>query len=681
MIFTETKKYTLNGSKQHLPGFDEQYVNIVDYILKITDEIWEKRAIWVIHDTYEKDIAVHVGGQTIVGVDPVISGTIKTLASFPDRKMNGEAVIWSSFNKSHFYSSHRISSTATNLGETDFGGATGKKVFFRTIADCVIKDNKIYEEWLVRDNLGLVQQLGFDPIEMAKKDNRYTGRESFLNKNRKQKNSTNGVNGLQEAYDFSVPHELILSLFNDVWKTRAFNKLATFYNETSTIHAICENDIKGPVQLANYLGDLFNTLSDIHLEVERITTNDLDHGSEVAVRWSMTAVHTGEGIFGPASQKAVFIPGISHFIVENGKIEKEWMVFDGFDVLCQIYANTDGTKESVELNHKKLIVNLFEELNVSVITKENANGIFEKYLAPDALLHISRPFKSINGAQQIMSEFWIPLLDSFPDLEIEPYIVMAGEYESRQSVSCTGNMVGTFQQPWLGIPANDQPTWIRFGAQFTIKENKITHAWMFLDVIDVMRQAGINIFPNRGIDWVPPAPATGDGIILHRTKVEESKKSVDLVNAMLDGLLSYDRKSLDSMGQERFWDVQNMMWYGPSGIGTTKGLKGFQKNHQIPFLNAFPDRGILPKDESAHFSQTADGDYVCDFGFPAMYASHTGNGWLGFNATNKKVTMRVMDFWRREGDRLKENWVFIDIIDLAEQFGMDIFEEMKKQLK
>ena len=31
--------------------------------------------------------------------------------------------------------------------------------------------------------------------------------------------------------------------------------------------------------------------------------------------------------------------------------------------------------------------------------------------------------------------------------------------------------------------------------------------------------------------------------------------------------------------------------------------------------------------------------------------------------------MRVMDWWRREGDLLVENWVLIDVIDLLEQLG------------
>jgi hypothetical protein len=162
MIFTEEVEYKLNEGKQNLPGFDAKYLNIVDYILKITEEIWEQRAIWVIYDTYGTDIPIHSGAGTVCGVEEVVRGTLKTLSSFPDRKMGGEAVIWSTIGDNHFYSSHRIGSTATNLGDTVFGKATGKKVFFRTIADCLVTENRIVEEWLVRDNLHLIQQLGFN---------------------------------------------------------------------------------------------------------------------------------------------------------------------------------------------------------------------------------------------------------------------------------------------------------------------------------------------------------------------------------------------------------------------------------------------------------------------------------------------------------------------------------------
>jgi hypothetical protein len=39
--------------------------------------------------------------------------------------------------------------------------------------------------------------------------------------------------------------------------------------------------------------------------------------------------------------------------------------------------------------------------------------------------------------------------------------------------------------------------------------------------------------------------------------------------------------------------------------------------------------------------------------------------------------MRVMDFWRREGDLLVENWVFIDMVDLFLQLGVDLFERLQ----
>lgn len=45
--------------KQELPGFDAEYLDIVDYILKITHRIWEEKGIGVIYDTYANNCLVH----------------------------------------------------------------------------------------------------------------------------------------------------------------------------------------------------------------------------------------------------------------------------------------------------------------------------------------------------------------------------------------------------------------------------------------------------------------------------------------------------------------------------------------------------------------------------------------------------------------------------------------------
>ena len=70
-----------------------------------------------------------------VGIKDVVANTLMTLHSFPDRRLIGEQVIWSKHDTKGYLSSHRVLSTATNLGDSDFGKATGKKVNFRTVID------------------------------------------------------------------------------------------------------------------------------------------------------------------------------------------------------------------------------------------------------------------------------------------------------------------------------------------------------------------------------------------------------------------------------------------------------------------------------------------------------------------------------------------------------------------
>lgn len=666
MIHIEKESYTQNGKHQPLPGFEEKYVNFVDYILKITDDIWHDRAMWVIYETYADDVLIHFGANEINGVEPVVKGTLETLSSFPDRHMGAEAVIWSADEEGKFFSSHRIFSEATNMGATPYGEATGKRVYFRTIADCAIKENKIYEEWLVRDNLHLVQQLGFDPVEMAKRDQRY--------KNGKAKSPEDAV---QIAPDRSLLQTspaaaLIFGLFEKVWQKRAFDRVGDYYEDLARVHAICDEECVGHPQIVTYFENLANAFPEGRIIVERITCNERAKDTEVACRWKIVGTHAGEGFFGAPSGQEVVLPIISHYVVEDGKISQEWMVFDAFDALCQIHAAEEA---SDTLKYKKMVAAFLDEMNSN--TDNSFTPIFKKYFADDIVVNITKPFEEIQGIESYENDFWTPLTTAFPDLENQSYILVGGEYEGRTYISFTGNLIGTFTKEWLGIPPNNQPTWLRYSATFLVEKDKVAKAWYFFDLLDVMRQAGFHFIPNRGVEIIPPAPMTGDGIVTYETDPAEGQKTLDLTNAMLDGLSDYDQKTLESMDQTRFWDIKNMMWYGPSGIGTTRGLKGFQDNHQVPFITAFPDRGITEKVEKDYFCQIGDGNYSCDFGFPAMYGTHLNDDWLGLKATGKKITLRVVDYWRREGDRLKENWVFIDLIDVLEQLGMDIFEQLQ----
>ena len=150
-----------------IEGFDEDFVDIRDYILKITFRIWEGRRMEAIRDYYGDPCPVNTPGSFSTDVESVVKGTVATLNQFPDRPLLGEDVIGYESSPGKIYSSHRIFSNMTHNGDGYFGAATGREVNVRTIADCVCVANKIVHEWLVRDQAAIVSQTGQDPSTFA----------------------------------------------------------------------------------------------------------------------------------------------------------------------------------------------------------------------------------------------------------------------------------------------------------------------------------------------------------------------------------------------------------------------------------------------------------------------------------------------------------------------------------
>ena len=129
------------------------------------------------------------------------------------------------------------------------------------------------------------------------------------------------------------------------------------------------------------------------------------------------------------------------------------------------------------------------------------------------------------------------------------------------------------------------------------------------------------------------------------------------------------------MGMNKFWHPK-MNWYGPSGIGTGRGIEGFRKWHQIPFLAAMPDRGKFVDQITYHFF--GDGNYVGVTGWPNMIQTLSDGGWMGIAPSGKRITMRSLDFWRIEKGLSRENWVLVDLLDVYDQIGVDVFARIRE---
>jgi predicted ester cyclase len=301
----------------------------------------------------------------------------------------------------------------------------------------------------------------------------------------------------------------------------------------------------------------------------------------------------------------------------------------------------------------------------------------------DAVINVTHPINELSSRQVIADRVWKPLRYALPDVERRDDIVAGGIYRGSNWIGCLGHYVGTFENDWLGISASRQVVAVRFAEGHELRDGKIARSYIFIDFLDLVRQVGYwPIAPSLGREmrWLPPM--THDGVILSIQDNAISQSSIERVLRMHTALGYYNgqpptRDVLDLMEMVKHWHP-NFMWYGPAGIGTTRGLEGFENHHQIPFLVAFPDR---KGSEIGHFIRIGDGNYAVTGGWGYLQATHTGKDYLGVPPTGKRVAMRVMDFYRCDENTIVENWIPFDIPHLLLQMGVDVFGRMRHQFR
>jgi len=284
------------------------------------------------------------------------------------------------------------------------------------------------------------------------------------------------------------------------------------------------------------------------------------------------------------------------------------------------------------------------------------------------------PFYEQTSATNVVSAFWKPLKESLTSLQRREDIFFAGNniYKGDDVWTCSmGHFMGLFDQDWLGIPATRKMVFLPYAEFHRIEGNKIAESALFIDIIRVMQQADINPFPHQtATAIIQPGPRTHDGILHSAHNPKEAQATLDLVEDMVA-----DLSTLNSSGDNRpppellarTWH-DDMIWYGPAGIGAAFTIPRYQEQHQYPFREQLGDKVF-----NGHVTRIAEGNYAGWFGWPNLNNRNLG-GFLGLPKSDILAEMRVVDIYRRDGDKLAENWVFIDILYYLMQHGIDLLK-------
>lgn len=315
---------------------------------------------------------------------------------------------------------------------------------------------------------------------------------------------------------------------------------------------------------------------------------------------------------------------------------------------------------------------------LALATPDTVTDILAARMAPDCRWHGMHPFNEQQGPEAVAAAFWEPFLRAFPRLQRRQDIFFAGlneidGFESRWTCSM-GHLMGLFDAPFLGIPPTRRIAMLRYAEFNKVEGGNITQSALFVDLLHLMLQAGLNPLraPQTAAHLVQPGPRTHDGLIAAAQPLEETRATLARINAMIGSINHANAASRPPTPQEELaahWH-DDMIWWGPAGIGATFTIDRYIEQHQRPFR-----QGIARRVYNGHLCRMAEGHYGGFFGWPNLSLYPSG-GFMGLPASDTPADMRVVDIYRREGELLAENWIFIDMLHFLKMQGIDVLAEI-----
>ncbi|QFR96658.1 ester cyclase [Streptomyces tsukubensis] len=332
--------------RQPMRGFEDQYTDIVDYIVRITHRIWEDQDVGYIYDTYAPGCRLHDDSGLKVGVEPLVTGTMANIHAFPDCRHYADEVIWAGDDSDGFVTSHRAQNIGTHTGDWQWGPATGKPLRTWVMANCEVVENEITEEWVLYNTASKLAQLGIDVREAARAFGNEAGPAALgdqrlgdverLVGGRKPLPYPKPGRGPAGADGLDVDH-FVRALFHDVYNRRDLSAIDRAYTPGVRWYGTSDRTGYGRSDVRGMARALLATFPDLGVKVDEVywMGNDAD-GYRVSVRWSGAGTHRGHALYGRPTGRRVHLWGLSQLYMSQGMITEDWALFNEFDVLAQL---------------------------------------------------------------------------------------------------------------------------------------------------------------------------------------------------------------------------------------------------------------------------------------------------------------------------------------------------------
>ncbi|MXW84629.1 MAG: ester cyclase [Boseongicola sp. SB0673_bin_14] len=334
------------GPAQGMRGFDG-YRNIIDYIVRITHRIWESadnagapREVEYIDACYAPNSKVYDDYGLQRGSRKIIGDTHHTTGAFPDIVLDAEEVIWAGDDAVGFHTSHLTRIKGTNTSPSRYGPATGARVSFLVIANCVALENDIFLEHVLYNTSAMLKQLGLDlwqeAARLAADPPPGWPRDQLVWNELRSAAAPARPLSQAEPVDSFDPDALARSIHDNIWNGDGA-AIAEHYDADMRFEGVTDREFVGTDAYRGYVDELRTAFPDLTLQTDETywMGNDTD-GWLVSTRWSADGTHSGATIYGEPTGKRCQIWGITQWRIRDGRVVREWQLFNEFDLMMQI---------------------------------------------------------------------------------------------------------------------------------------------------------------------------------------------------------------------------------------------------------------------------------------------------------------------------------------------------------
>lgn len=231
------------------------------------------------------------------------------------------------------------------------------------MAHCLVQDNLVVEEWVIRDEFAVLQALGMDPYKVAAA---LAEQSPVLGKaiqnsdtaapfaGRIENPIASGISGTRPDR-YLAECQMISEYFSEVWNGRNFDKVADYCDDTIVCQTV---RMRRVMQIANFQLEIMSLLAafpDGIIEIRDLVVHESeDLGIRVGVVWLMRGTYSGSPVYGKTNGAPVNILGSSHFELRRGKIIREYRIFDEIAVIAQIIKGGNGWEAPAYLGENSI---------------------------------------------------------------------------------------------------------------------------------------------------------------------------------------------------------------------------------------------------------------------------------------------------------------------------------------